>query len=489
MSAAHSQVARSLVLTALLTAVVGPACQHGRKDQAGEHDPAEAVVTVRTAPAATETIEVAIAGIGRTEALPDRLVTLTPALAGHVHEIQANLGDLVHQGDVIVQLDATVAEADLAAARANRDTLRAALDLLEAPPRAEDRKGLEIAVEQAKAAVGRAQAAVDRLRPLRRGRKSPRPSCTTPSSCSFRRSCSSNRPKRSWNCCWSGRAEAVAEAVARLAGAEQAVGLAHAHRDLLSLRSPIDGVLDSLSCHPGQALAAGTIIGEVVDARRLNVVAWLPPASAARVKPGQTVRVELPDVPVSQAAEPADNDPEQTASAAAEPSAEAPSDASTGPADTHVASESPSRQTPEPHEATGPSRQATGKVVSVGRIVDSLTGNLPVRMLLENADQRLAIGQTVSVSIVVAEHTQALVVPSAALIDLGDGPVVVVVREGKAIQLHPAAVSLHGAWTIISGTDLQSGEPVIIDGGFNLPDETPVLIETAEQASPAESRR
>ena len=234
------------------------------------------------------------------------------------------------------------------------------------------------------------------------------------------------------------RVEAVAEAVARLASAEQAVGLAHAHRDLLSLRSPIDGVLDSLSCHPGQALAAGTIIGEVVDARRLNVVAWLPPASAARVKPGQTVRVELPDVPVSQAAEPADNDPEQTASAATEPSAEAPSDASTGPADTHVASESPSR------EATGPSRQATGKVVSVGRIVDSLTGNLPVRMLLENADQRLAIGQTVSVSIVVAEHTQALVVPSAALIDLGDGPVVVVVREGKAIQLHPAAVSLHG---------------------------------------------
>ncbi len=55
--------------------------------------------------------------------------------------------------------------------------------------------------------------------------------------------------------------------------------------------------------------------------------------------------------------------------------------------------------------------------------------------------------------------------------------------------LHPAAVSLHGVWTIISGTDLQSGEPVIIDGGFNLPDETPVLIETAEQASPAESRR
>ncbi len=488
MSAAHSQVPRPLVLVALLTALCGPACQHGSKDPADEHDPAEAVVTVRTAPAATETIEVAIAGIGRTEALPDRLVTLTPALAGHVHEIQANLGDLVHQGDVIVQLDATVAEADLAAARANRDTLRAALELLEAPPRAEDRKGLEIAVEQAKAAVGlrkRQSIACGRC-----GRKEvSEAQLYDTEQLLVQAQLQLQSAEAQLELLLVGpRAEAVAEAVARLAAAEQAVGLAHAHLDLLSLRSPIDGVLDSLSCHPGQALAAGTIIGEVVDARRLNVVAWLPPASAGRVKPGQTVRVELPDVPVSQAAEPADNDPEQTASAATEPSAETASDAATGAAE-HAESESPSSEATEPHEATGPSRQATGKVVSVGRIVDSLTGNLPVRMLLENADQRLAIGQTVSVSIVVAEHTKALVVPSAALIDLGDGPVVVVVREGKAIQLHPAAVSLHGAWTIISGTDLQSGEPVVIDGGFNLPDETPVLIETAEQASPAESRR
>ncbi len=129
-----------------------------------------------------------------------------------------------------------------------------------------------------------------------------------------------------------------------------------------------------------------------------------------------------------------------------------------------------------------------GKVASVGRIVDPQTGNLPVRIAVDNADQRLAIGQTTAVSIVVGAHKQALVVPSTALVDLGEGPIVVVVREGKAIQLHPTAVATHGTRTIVSGTDLHSGEPVVIDGGFNLPDETPVVSESAKPPATAEHR-
>ncbi len=101
-----------------------------------------------------------------------------------------------------------------------------------------------------------------------------------------------------------------------------------------------------------------------------------------------------------------------------------------------------------------------------------------MRILLDNAGGRIAVGQTAGVSIIVRQHARALVVPSAAMIDLGEGPVVVVVREGKAALLQPTATSTHGVWTIVSGTDLQSGEQVVIEGGFNLPDGTPVVAET-----------
>ena len=110
-------------------------------------------LAVRAVPAETRSLEETVDGIGRSEALPSGLVTLTPAVQGHVEAIAANLGDTVHRGDLIVELDTTVAKADVAERQANRDTLKAAWDLLRADPRPEDRRGLEIGVEQAKAAT------------------------------------------------------------------------------------------------------------------------------------------------------------------------------------------------------------------------------------------------------------------------------------------------------------------------------------------------
>ncbi len=308
MSPLTAHLSQAGMLAGLLFALAGPACnQSGDRRQAEEHDDLEAVVVVRTAPAETQSIDVTIPGIGRTEALPNRLVTLTPALAGYVHEIRANLGDSVHRGDVIVELDATVAKADLAAARANRDTLQAALDLLQAEPRPEDRKGLEIAVEQAKSAVARAQAAVDRLRPLRARKEVSEAQWFETEQLLVQAQLQNQAAEAQLQLLLAGpRPEAVEEATARLAAADEAVSLSQAHLDLLSIRSPIEGVLDSLSCHPGQTLAAGTAIGEVVDAEQLNVVVWLPPASAAKVSVGQPARIDIsdPSLPAAQAPEP-----------------------------------------------------------------------------------------------------------------------------------------------------------------------------------------
>ena len=144
----------------------------------GAHEPAaageehaakeEAHVTVRTEPAKRAAIVEAVEGLGRCEALPDHIATLTPAVEGHVHELLVMQGDPVKKGQPIVELDKAVAQADLAEKTATRDGLKASLALLKSLPRPEERRANELAVEQAKVAVERAKALVESLESLRR---------------------------------------------------------------------------------------------------------------------------------------------------------------------------------------------------------------------------------------------------------------------------------------------------------------------------------
>ena len=80
------------------------------------------------------------------------------------------------------------------------------------------------------------------------------------------------------------RVEAIAEARSRIYTADATVESAQAQLNLFTLKSPIAGVLDSLNCRLGQTLSPGTSVGEIVDARELMVVVWLP----ARVCKGQS---------------------------------------------------------------------------------------------------------------------------------------------------------------------------------------------------------
>ena len=73
------------------------------------------------------------------------------------------------------------------------------------------------------------------------------------------------------------RPEAIAEAEGKIKTADALVAFSQAHLDYHTIRSPIDGVLDSLTCHPGQTIAIGSPIGEVVDTRQVFAVVWLPP--------------------------------------------------------------------------------------------------------------------------------------------------------------------------------------------------------------------
>lgn len=136
-----------------------------KKDEPGEEKIPGHVdvrcVTVRRLPFA-----ITVDGLGRTEPLPECVGSLTATVEGHVHELLVHLGDTVKAGQPILQLDPTVAKATLAEKVANRDTLVAALKLLESLPRPEERRAAELAVEQGKISVEHDELQVDSLRSL-----------------------------------------------------------------------------------------------------------------------------------------------------------------------------------------------------------------------------------------------------------------------------------------------------------------------------------
>lgn len=404
-------------------------------------------VAVRTEPARRGTLVRTVEGLGRSEAVPDQLATLTPAVEGHVHELLVKQGESVKKGQPIVELDKAVALADLAEKSATRDGLQAALGLLKALPRPEERRTNELAIEQARVALDRATRVAENLKPLLARHEIPHQQvfeadlAVTQAKLQFQTAEAQLRvmmigPKP----------EAVAEAEAKVKTAEGLVEFSKAHLDYHTIRSPIDGVLDSLICHPGQTIAIGTPIGEVVDTRQILASVYLPASSTLAVRVGQRATIRT-----------VDSRPDTSGS------------------------------------ATGNTPALEGKVDFVGRIADPQTGNLAVRVLVDNPNGLLTVGQTVGLSIAVDEQKGVLEVPTNSILDLGEGPILTVVRDGKTAILHPEVGALQGGWVTISGTDLKEGELVVVEGGYNLPEGTPVEAVSgkaeSEKGAQAESAR
>ncbi len=389
----------------------------------------EAYVSVQAEPARRGMVSEAVEGLGRVESLPDHLATLTPAVEGHVHELLVKQGDPVKKGQPIVELDKAVAKADLAEKTATRDGLKASLALLKSLPRPEEQKPLMLAIDQAKVALDRAKKVADALKSLRANKlTSPQQLFDAEKAVETARIQLETAGSQHHVHMIGPRPEAIAEAEGRIQTAEGLVEFSKAHLDFHTIRSPIDGVLDSLTCHPGQTISIGSPIGEVVDTHQVYASVWLSPRLARGVGIGQSAVVHLSD-------------------------------------ETSAANEGES---------------LAGKVDFIGRVADPQTGNLPVRVLVENPKGQLALGQTVQVVIEREAKTDVLQVPVAAVLDLGDGPVVGVVREGKSVVLRPKVGTARDGWVAVSGTDLKEGEPVIVEGGYSLPEGTPVKVAGGE---------
>jgi multidrug efflux system membrane fusion protein len=413
-----------------------PGCRRGSHASEAEGEKKEPDVSVVVKFAEVRTIADKVMGLGRCEAIPDRFAVLTAAVEGRVIRLCKQTGDVVDAGTAIVELDSTIAGKNLKEKEAARDSQKATLELLQSLPRAEEQNNAKLAIEQAQLAVEKAQSVVDHLKPLRqRGEIS--------ETAMYEAETTLRQATLQWKAAQAQyevlmlrpRPQAIAEAKTRINVAQAAVDTAAAQLQQLTIRAPISGVLNSLTCQIGQTLAVGTAVGEVVDSRRVIVVVWLGVADAQRVTPGQAVQIS-------------------------------------------------------PCDAAGTFATAVaGKVLIVGKVADAQTGNLPVRVLVENADGKLTLGQSVSAKIVVHEE-KALAVPLEAVHDLGEGMVISVVRDGKtAILKDPKLGRKDEQWIEVAGTDLKPGEPVVGRDGYNLPEGTEVVVKQGDDSAPDKAER
>ena len=225
------------------------------------------------------------------------------------------------------------------------------------------------------------------------------------------------------------RPEAVAEAESKITVADGAVAFSKAHLDFHTIGADRRCGAHSLTCHPGQTMAIGTPIGEIVDTRHFHL--HLP---ALRIRPGGPRRAEGPG-----------QDRRVASGVVRRGGAETPDwkGRSTSLAALPMSRPATCRYSSWLRTRPGATRADHGRDDYRGRAFRSARSALsrdPRPGRRSGLDRR----------------------PER--------------QNGGAA---PQVGTSQGGWVAISKTDLEEGEPVIVEGGYNLPEGTAVKTEEA----------
>jgi RND family efflux transporter MFP subunit len=120
----------------------------------------------------------------------------------------------------------------------------------------------------------------------------------------------------------------------------------------------------------------------------------------------------------------------------------------------------------------GHARSEDGKVAMVENSVDSTTGMVTVRGIMQNENETLWPGILVNTKLVIRTE-DAVTVPTAAVQRSQSGNYVFIMQDGKA-HVQPVNVSRTFQGISVVTTGLSGGEDVIVDGQLLLSEGTPV---------------
>ena len=124
-----------------------------------------------------------------------------------------------------------------------------------------------------------------------------------------------------------------------------------------------------------------------------------------------------------------------------------------------------------------------GRLQFVDNAVDAPTGTVKVKARFDNPNAKLWPGAFVKVALIAQTLKDAVVIPTAAIIQSTRGPIVYVVDKGNAALRPVKVVASQGDNSAVTG--IVAGDKVVLEGRQNLRPDAPVVERTAGATSPA----
>jgi RND family efflux transporter MFP subunit len=328
-------------------------------------------------------------------------------------------GDWVKKGQLIARLDTQVAQAGQARAEA-------------------DLKDAQAQIQTARTAVQLATQTLNRLEALQRTEQPGRP-LVPPAQLQQARGD------------WENAQSQEKAANAKEASARAALTAIEKQLAYYDLRAPIDGYLSTVQAVPGQMLALGTPVAEVMNLNEIDVLCYAPPSQVNLLRIGQPAQV--------------------------------------------VGSDTSRLTLPSPPSDGGEGRvgRAQGKVVYIAVQAQPDSGSFAVKVRFPNPDLALRANALVQVHVEVEPARERLAIPVSALIDDTRPPQVVLAQleekkeedEGKpeaakepekAPELEKKVWVAHRYEAIVGARDRKTGMVEIVAlHGLEEKDEPPPL--------------
>ena len=207
------------------------------------------------------------------------------------------------------------------------------------------------------------------------------------------------------------------QAKARVAAAEAGLTQYNAARaggaadteGLFVIRAPVSGVIAQRDAATGANVSAGAVLFRVVDASQVHVVGQVPEADASRARLARAAEIEIG-----------------------------------GQSD----------------------RLPTGRLVSLGKVLDPQSRTLPITFAFDNRTLGFPVGQTVLLHLLMDNTAPRPVVPVAAIVDDAGRPIVFVQREGETFERRAVTLGPR-AGDLVQITDgVKPGDRVVTKGAY-----------------------
>jgi cobalt-zinc-cadmium efflux system membrane fusion protein len=175
----------------------------------------------------------------------------------------------------------------------------------------------------------------------------------------------------------------------------------------VSVRAPIAGVVAEVSATPGATVEEGELLYRIVALDRVYVVGEVPEQHLARLENSTVAEIEVPGLPALL---------------------------------------------------------QTTRMVSVGRVVDPQKRSVPITFELANPPSAIAIGQGLTLRLIMAPRGAEVAVPADAVVDDGGQTIVFVQTGGESFERRPVKVGgpREGGFLQVEG--VEPGERIVTRG-------------------------